>query len=426
MVHVFRPLFNSAFFRHNAIFLIGSILVGVCNYAYYPVLARLLEPGHYGEVQALASLFTQLILFLVVLSQVTVNIVANYQDEAKKRAVIFELEKLALLIGVVVTILFVMSGWKLKMVFQFESTWPLLLLLAALLINIPAAFRSAYLRAHKKFGAVSVGLLAGSFGKIVLSALLVMAGFEVLGAIWGIVLAQVLALMYATYKAGQLGFMKPPGATYFSKPNIKVLVPELKYALLVLTGSLAITVLSTVDIFIVKHYFDPHTAGLYAGVSTVAKIIFFLTASVAQVLLPSIKLDQPTATNRQLLLKSIALASILGGGALLVFTFFARTIVQGFMGATYLEYTSLLPALSLAMFLISILNVIISYYLALRKFQIGIVVAIGTIVTVGFMLAFHDSLKGVAYGLVYGSLASLGLLGGWRITREFQIRRQHA
>jgi len=78
---------SSSFVRHNAIFFFGSVAVGVLNYVYYPILGRMLSVEAYGEVQALVSLFLQMLVFLVVMSQVTINVVANYTDEDKKRRV---------------------------------------------------------------------------------------------------------------------------------------------------------------------------------------------------------------------------------------------------------------------------------------------------------------------------------------------------
>jgi O-antigen/teichoic acid export membrane protein len=81
---------SSVFLRHNAIFFIGSVAVGLLNYLYYPVIGRLLSPVAFGEVQTLISLFLQVAIFLMVLGLVTINIVANYKSDTERDAVIFE------------------------------------------------------------------------------------------------------------------------------------------------------------------------------------------------------------------------------------------------------------------------------------------------------------------------------------------------
>ncbi|HET7302786.1 MAG TPA: oligosaccharide flippase family protein [Candidatus Saccharimonadales bacterium] len=404
---------SSSFVRHNAIFFFGSVAVGVLNYVYYPILGRMLSVEAYGEVQALVSLFLQMLVFLVVMSQVTINVVANYTDEDKKRRVVYELEKLALVIALAMLVIVAIFAVKLRTFFQFDSTWPFIAVMAALAASVPLTFRSAYLRGRRRFGMTALANLLGAAGKILFSTILVWIGWSTFGAVIGIVIAQLLAFGYAAYCAKKIGFEKPEGVTFKSLPSWSVLRPEMKYGLFVLVGSLTITVLASVDIFIVKHYFDAETAGQYAGISTVARMIFFLTMSVAQVLLPSVRIELSQKENRQYLLKSLALVTVLGGTVLLVFTVFSANIVRFLMGNSFSTYTHLLPALSLAMFIISILNLIVSYYIALRRYQISAIVALGAIITGGLLIADHQTLAMVVNSLLYGSASMLGLFVVW-------------
>lgn len=425
MMNVLGAIRKSSFLRHNAIFFVGSVAVGVLNYVYYPVLGRLLDIESYGEVQALVSLFLQMTIFLTVLSQVTVNIVANYDNEEQKRRVVFELEKLALMFFSILLVVVALFGWKLKAFFHFESVWPFIALMVALVAAVPLTFRSAFLRAHKKFGATSMANLLAAGAKIVFSAGLVALGWNTLGAIFGIVLAQLLAFGYAIIQARRVGFAHPDGASFWRKPDVAVLRPELKYALLVLCGSMIVTILSSIDIFVVKHYFDAETAGQYAGVSTVARMIFFLTASVAQVLLPSVTVHQTARQNRALLLKSLTLVVGLGGAACLVFALFSHRIVTLFMGQAYDRYAHLLAILSMTMFVVSILNLVISYYIALRRYQISGIVIAGALITGALLVVHHATLDAVVSSLLYGSLIMLAMLALWRLTLFYKMRNEN-
>lgn len=418
MKRIWDAIRGSSFLRQNAVFFFGSVGVGALNYAYYPIMSRLLPVDSYGEVQALMSLFLQLLIFLSVLGQVTVNVVANYQDETKKQKIVYELEKLALFMSLALFALVAVFGWKIKSFFHFNSVWPFMVLMLSIVVTVPLAFRSAFLRGHKKFAAVSVANLLSSASDIAVSAILVLIGWKTVGAIFGIVVAQFLAFLYAARAAYKTGFVKPENATLRSLPDIKALKPELKYGLLVLCGSLTITVLSSVDIFVVKHFFDAETAGRYAGVSTVARMIFFLTASIAQVLLPSVRLHQAARQNRALFAKSFGLVITMGGLATLVFTIFATKIVTILMGENYVTYAHLLGRLCLVMLVLSVLNLVISYFVALRKYQVGVIVLLGASVTFIFLSTFHSSLEAVINSLLYGSLTMLGMFGGWLIVNK--------
>jgi O-antigen/teichoic acid export membrane protein len=412
-----RHLRSSDFLRQNAILFVGSLAVSVLNYAYYPVLGRLLKVEEFGEVQVLISLFLQLTLFLTVLGQVTVNVIANYKDDRAKREIIFELEKLGLFLSAIVFVIGAIFSWQLRDILHFESAWPFIMLLLTLIATVPLAFRGAYLRGHKRFSDFSVANIIGAIGKLAISAILVVVGFSTVGAIGGVLAAQLLAFGYAVTRARRVGFERPTGSSYLSLPKIKRVMPELMYSLFVLVASLGVAVLSSVDVLIVKHFFDAQTAGAYAGISTVAKILFFLTASVVQVMLPSVKMDAEPGQNARYLLKSLGLVTLLGGGALIVFTLLPGFVVGTLMGSRYVMYVHLLPLLSLAMFVISLLNLLVFYYVALRQYQVAVVVVLGLVLTCWLVVGGRASLDGVVDNLALGSVAMLAMFGVWQLVR---------
>lgn len=415
-----RALRTSAFLRQNAIFLVGSLLVGFVNYLYYPVMARLLEPIAYGEVQAVVALFLQMTIFLTVLTQVTVNVVTNYKDEAHKQRVVFELERLACMVSVGIFVIGAMLSWRMQRFFQFDSAWPFVLLLVVFVSSVPLAFRSAFLRAHQRFGRVSVANLLGAIGRIIFSTVFVLAGWKAAGAVGGLLAAQLAAFAYAATEARKLGFAKPANIRYFSKPSLKLIAPELQYALFVLVATMVVTLLTSIDVFVAKHYFPPAIAGEYAGVSTVARTIFFVLSPIALVLLPAVRMHKPAAENRRLLGKSLALTLIIGVPGTMICAIAPRMVTKTLMGANYLPYVHLLPIVSIAMLLIAVLNVIISYYIALRLYQVSYIICASIGGAVVLMGARHGSLQDIAMNLVYSSAGTLLLIAVWRIARLYK------
>jgi O-antigen/teichoic acid export membrane protein len=409
-----QSLLKNPFIRNNLIFLMGSVLVGGFNYIYYPILGRMLSPEAYGEVQAMVALCLQLLIFLNVLSQVSINVVANYTDEDRKQRVIFELEKLAFMASLGIVAVGIACSWYVKDFFNFESVWPFIVLLSVVVATVPLSFRSAFLRAHLRFGIASISNIIGAAGKVIFSVILVWLGFNIVGAIGGILVAQVVAFTYTAYKAKQLGFMKPADSSYIGKLSLKDIRPELPYAAFMFVCSMSIVLLSSIDIFVVKHYFDPLVAGQYAGISTVARIIFFLTAPLALVLLPAVKIANSASENRKLLLKSLGLLVAVGGSPALFFAVFPDFSVHTLMGSSYAAYTSLLPLLCLAMLLLSVVNLIISYYIALRNYMLLSIIIPGVCTTVILMWASHSSVRNVVMNLIYGSIGMIVLCVVWR------------
>jgi len=201
----------------------------------------------------------------------------------------------------------------------------------------------------------------------------------------------------------------------FALPNLRLLTPELKYGMLVLINMLVITLQYSADVVIVKHFFDAHTAGLYAGVASVARIIFFLTASIALVLMPSVKMSNTPQENRRFLFKSLILFGGLSVPTLALFALAPQFVVGLLMGHSYDDMSHILPQLSLAICIISLLNLFVSYFLALRRYGLTAVTVLGALITYALMLGNHGSIAAVVNGLLVGSAAMLGLLGIWLI-----------
>ncbi|HEY6736822.1 MAG TPA: oligosaccharide flippase family protein [Candidatus Saccharimonadia bacterium] len=402
-----RQLMSSQFLRHNAIFVVGSLAVSFMNYLYYPVLGRLLAPADFGEVQAVISFFLQTGVLLSVLGMVTISVVKRYSNDVQRQAILGELEQLALWIGLALFTVVVLAAVPLQNFLNFTSPVPFILLALSVLLGIPGAFANAFIQAHRRFGVLSASGLVASLGKLLGSTALVIIGWRAAGAVLGVVLAQLLALAFAAWWARRLG--RRLSVPHLQRPNLTLIRPELRYAGLVLVTSLAINMLLSCDIIVAKHVFSPHDAGLYAGIATVARIIYFLTVPLAAVLIASVKPGEP-AHNHALLKRSLALLALLGGGTLLVFCWAPAVIVGLLVGQRYAPVAGLLPGLSLAIFTLSLANLLVYYHVALRHVSVLAAAGLGLVITLGLFLLHHGSLTAIVESLGWGSAALVGLI----------------
>jgi O-antigen/teichoic acid export membrane protein len=424
-VKLITSLKRSSFLKHNAVFFLGSVAVGALNYLYYPLLGRLLPPASFGEIQVLVSLFLQFTIFLNVLTLITVNIAVNYKDSEKAHRMIFELEKLSAYFAVGILALSIVGGEFLRQQLKFDSTLPFVALALAMVASIPLTFRSAYARGQKKFGIASVSQLIGAGTKIVFSVMLVIFGLGVTGAIFGIVGSQIIAFLYAARWASRLGFKRPRDTHYGTLPDIKLLLPEIKYAAVAFVGLLTLTMMMSIDVIAAKYYFDTRTAGLYAGIATVARIVFFLAAPIAQVLMPLVQIDKPPQENRLLLLKSLALTVVVCGSVVAACALAPGLIIKILMGVDYITYANLLAPLALTICIISIINLICMYYLSLRRKMVMVVGIIGFAATLGFIVMWHDSLQAIVLSMLSASILTLSATGTYVLV-NLKRGRRHA
>jgi O-antigen/teichoic acid export membrane protein len=105
----------------------------------------------------------------------------------------------------------------------------------------------------------------------------------------------------------------------------------------------------------------------------------------------------------------------IGGVALLAFWLLPGLIMQILLGNEYRAYASLLPRLSLVVFIVSIINLVVLYHMALRRYAIAYIAIIGLVVTCGLVVISHASLQAVINSMLYGTLTMAGLLAVWTV-----------
>ncbi len=84
-------------------------------------------------------------------------------------------------------------------------------------------------------------------------------------------------------------------------------------------SSIAIAILSTVDVVLVRHYFTNEQSGLYGAVALVGKTLFFAVSFLPMVLLPKASAAAARGTSKQLLVAAGAVVLSVSGGALVIF-----------------------------------------------------------------------------------------------------------
>lgn len=412
-----KQKFNDKFWRNSLIFFIGSMLAGLLNYLFYPVLGRLLPLHDFGEVQALFSILLDIVVFFTAISMVITNITANASKDYK-HANIIELEQATLVLLYVLFIIWLILTPFLGTFLKIDSTYPLVAIYAVIIISLTINTRQAFLQGRQDFWGVTVGTLLGAGGKLVFSWLLVYAGYGVIGAIAGLALGQLLNAAYATYRSRKMGLSFPLLRLQFR--GFRSVLPEMRQVLPAFTVSLAISILYSSDVIIIKHYFSPDVAGQYSGIAAIGRIIFFLTAPIVLVMFSSIKLSNHVQHNFEILRRSLFLLMAIGGSVLLLCVLFPRPTVALLLGARYLPAAHYLPMLSVALWLVAVANMLLLFDLALRRRRIVVLslVSLGAILSLAAV--HHHTVNQVIGNISYVTLTLIVTLLGLHLV---DIRR---
>ena len=337
----------------------------------------------------------------------TVNITAN-EGAAARNAIIEKLQQFALYGVAGALVLLIVLSSHIEAFFNLSSAFPLVVLALMLPISALITFRNGFLQGVGKFGTVVRGGMITSGGRLLLSVLLVALSASVLGVFAAMVLAPALTLLLLWSQTRTALARDVSGDQHvLERGSVR---KELSYGVLVLFATGMVAVLYTADVLIAKHYFSAHDAGLYSGISAIAKIIFFAVGPVATVLLSSVKFKNTARENARLLQKALGVAVLVGGAGLCTFFVFRDLVVEILIGTRYLELSPLLPLAGLVMFLAALANVLVFYFLALRRFFL-IYLSVATLVAFAALVAgSHQSISAILIDLLYGLAALISIL----------------
>lgn len=380
-------------------------MVAFLNYIFHPILGRLLSPEDFGDVQALISLIAQSAIIFGAFSVVVVNITTNTENPHERDAIISELQKIAFWIIGVAFIFLLLSISELKSFFNFSTTYPLIGLAIILPISAVTTFRNAYLQGSGRFKHLSLAGVVSSLGRLVFAVAGILLGMGVFGATFGIILANVAVLIYLFYQTkDSLHLSAKTNVHALEKVSVK---RELIYGVLVFFATSLVTIYYTSDVLIVKHYFNGVDAGLYSGISAIAKILFFVIGPGSVVLLSSVKIKETFAKNAYALKKSLAISLLIGGLGIFTFYLFSDIIVSLMIGRKYASFAHYLPKAGLVMLLTAIVNIFIFYFLALRRFFLIVVSLFGMFFMGLILLRVHTSIDLILNSLILSLLIIL-------------------
>lgn len=405
-----KKILKDEFVKNNIILFVGSMIVAVLNYAYHPILSRMMSVDDFGEVQALIAIFLQSSVFLGIFGNITVNLTANSNNFSENFSLINQLYKIAMAISLILTVAIILGTPFLKQFLHFHSVWAFWVLALSLPLSVPLTFRRFFLQGKKDFFNNSLVNIFYAGGRLFLAIFLVWLGWSTVGAIGAITLTTFFSLFYAyriTHKDLKLSLKEK---IIFNKK----LKEEFRYGILIFLVTAFVTFLYTADMLFVKHYFSPEIAGFYGGVATIARVVYFITGSVVGVLIASVKINDHFSRNKKILFKGLFIISLIGLSVTTLFGLFPNLIIKLMIGRRYLAYSYLLPRLSVLLFFVSLTNLILMFFLALRRYFIAKIILFGTLFITLTTVINHATLSGIINNFLLGTLMILAWLS-WKI-----------
>ncbi len=381
----------------------GSMILYVCSYLYHFYSGRMLGPEDYGIVGALFSLLYVLLVPFNAIQMGITKFVSEFNAKKEFGKIKFLLNKSFkkfFLYGIIITIIFILFSGIISNFLKIPSKIPVIILGLIILPSLLLPIFRGTLQGLQSFIKLGANLGTEGFGRIFFVILLISLGFGVNGAILALVLAFTSALIIMIVQISK---------NFNKYKEQKIDTKELyKYSWPVFFITMTFTLIFSLDIILVKHFFDSVSAGYYTALSNLGKIVFFLSFPIIQVMFPVSSEETVLKKNNNIILKSFLMIFTIGGFVSLFYFLFPQFMISILYGSAYMTISSLLGPFSIFMLVFSLSYLIAFYNLSKNRTKFVKWVVLSVFLEILLIWLFHSSLIQVILSLI--SLNSIVLL----------------
>lgn len=402
----------------SGLFFLSTLLVNAGNYCFNLLLGRLLGPALFADVSLIITLFLFLTFVTAGFQQTATKFAASYSatgDDAQLWALRRWLNRRSWGIGLLFALLVggLAPFW--QSFFHTTSPWLFVIFAVGLPFYFVQGIDRGLLQGQMRFGLLATSYQAEMWVRLLVGLGLVWLGWAAYGAVLALTLSIIATWAVAAYGLRQGRGITPANATFSASERQALLA----FALPVLLIEISLILINNSDVLLVKRFFDSATAGQYAALALIGRIVFFGTWSVVITMFPLVaQKAQRGEPHRHLLWQSLGMVA---GVSLVIVTATAVApglIIQLLFGAAYLPVAPLLWLYALATALFALANVLINYHLALGNRGGAVLALTAGLGQVVLLLLFHATLYQVVIiqvGLM-GTLLLLLLL--WNQTKR--------
>lgn len=389
--------------KSSGIVFFSSVIANVCNLLFVLFMVRKLNVIDYGILNSLFSLLMILSLPTGTLQTLVTKFVAQFKSQGRINHIYYFLKYLGkrILLGSIVSLIcFIVLSPQIASFLKIEQNYLIIMLGVILFFSFLIPLLTGTILGLQHYVALSLYGVAISGLKLILSIILVSLGFKVFGALGGMLLSIVIGFIIAIFLVPKKIFHYK--AEKFSKMEF---ISVYKFILPASISYFCLMILTNSDIVLVKHFFDPLSAGNYSVAQIIGKIIIFIPAAIVIVLFPKMVGAYHSKQNVNRLLKiGLVLTGILSGSVSIFCLLFPVFTLKILTGKDCIECVRYVPFFCFAMFFYALVNMLYTYFLAVQKYRLILFLILGCFLQIGLITLFHQNLIQVLYILVVNSI----------------------
>jgi O-antigen/teichoic acid export membrane protein len=350
-------------------FVVLSQAANVANYASTLVFSRVLEPTGFGELTSLLALALVLAVPLGAGQVVVAERIATAHAAGDQERVWF-LARHALghvaTLGTIAGVLYLVATPVTLKVLDIREPGPVIALAPYLVLAFIQTVASGVLQGIERFAALGWLVFAAAAARLAFGIPWAAAGGGAGGAIGGQALGLLLVLVVVGARHRELW---APRGTSAAKLGLK---RRLDTRGLAAGGAfIGFALLSNIVLVFGRWVLDRHESGNYAPLSTISKLVIFLPAAVAQLMVPravrarASSMEETAQILRQASLIAVAAAACVAVPAALA----PRLVVRSMFGSQYNGAVRGVLPIVIAGSALAILFVVCTYSVAIRDRQ---------------------------------------------------------
>ena len=369
--------------------LTGSGLSTALNFIYNLAVAQFLGAAGFGHAIAVYTLLVLISAVTLSFQVVSAKLVAQQESLENKGSVYRAFHRKAWIYGGGVGLLLVLMRNEIAAYLNLPTPLLVVLLAIGAVFYVPLGSRRGYLQGTCSFRGLAFNLVLEGFVRLTGSLLLIELGYGVVGVIAANSGAVAVAYIFVLFRQPAM-------------PTCEVRVPvSFREGLQAIVFFVGQVLINNCDILVVKHFFPPAPAGLYAAVALVGRVVYASSWAVISTMFPVAAASRKEETRAHgVLATSMLLVLGIGLTATLVLRLAPSSIWTILFGshfgiATGRNLPVLLSLYAATTTVYSLSVAIIAFEMSRKIANTGWVQLAFTAVLVGGMYRFHSSLEEV-------------------------------
>ena len=327
------------------------------NFLFHVLISRLLGPSQYGAFNAVLNVIAVLAVPLGAVQLAVTHAVVS--GAGKERISLRRLTVKAMLWGAGAMVAVGLASPLIDGFLNLKSPSANLGIAVWIPLAVVAAVLQGALLGELRFVPVAVAsFIGGGALRLATGALLVSAGFGLVGAVAATVIGQAFTTAALLLVARREVFAR-------RLDSIRI---SLRDAVLSIAALAGYTTLTGIDVFLARHFLAPVAAGFYAAAATAGHIAMFLPGALVTVAYPRlISAGRTGISVGKTLTGTVGLVTAIGLAAFAVLAVMPGVVVDVLFGPKYAAAASIVGIIGLVSVFLGIISVLTYFHVARRS-----------------------------------------------------------